>query len=101
MSYNYSPRGVVPTLPSWLPPCSPTPRQRSTVPVGARASGALRRRLLVVDVAVPLVLLAAAHTTGGHTGLTEKDRVEAAPQARTGKSELLRTAWINLGVLMR
>jgi len=27
--------------------------------------------------------------------------VEAAPQARTGKSELLRTAWISPGVLMR
>jgi len=27
--------------------------------------------------------------------------VEAAPQARTGKSELLRTAWIIPGVLMR
>jgi len=26
---------------------------------------------------------------------------EAAPQARTGKSELLRTAWIIPGVLMR
>jgi len=27
--------------------------------------------------------------------------VEAAPQARTGKSEVLRTAWIIPGVLMR
>ena len=27
--------------------------------------------------------------------------VDAAPQARTGKSELLRTAWISPGVLMR
>ena len=27
--------------------------------------------------------------------------VDEAPQARTGKSELLRTAWISPGVLMR
>jgi len=79
MRYNYSPRGVVPTLLSWLPPCSPTPRHRSTVPVGGRASGALRRRIVLVDVAVPLVLLAVSHTTGGHTGLAEKDRAGVAP----------------------
>jgi len=51
----------------------------STAPVAGRTSGALRRRLVVVDVAVPLVLLAAAHTTGGHTGLAEKDRAGIAP----------------------
>jgi len=30
-----------------------------------------------------------------------EEAVEAAPQARTGKSELLRTVWISPGVLMR
>jgi len=34
----------------------------------------LRRRLLVVDVAVTQVLLGAAHATGGHAGLAEEDR---------------------------
>jgi len=47
--------------------------------VAGRTSGALRRRLLVVDVAVTLVLLAAAHATGGRTGLAEKDRAGVAP----------------------
>jgi len=47
--------------------------------VAGRASGALRRRLLVVDVAVPLVLLVAAPTTGGRSGLAEKDREGIAP----------------------
>jgi len=42
------------------PPGSPTPRQRYTALVAGRTSGALRRRLLVVDVAVTLVLVAAA-----------------------------------------
>jgi len=41
--------------------------------VAGRTSGALRRRILLVDVAVTLVLLAVAHATGGHTYLTEKD----------------------------
>jgi len=42
--------------------------------VAGRTSGALRRRLLVVDVAVTQVLLAAAHAPGGHVGLAEDDR---------------------------
>jgi len=42
--------------------------------VAGGTSGALRRRLLVVDVAVTQVLLTAAHTPGGHAGLAEKDR---------------------------
>jgi len=42
--------------------------------MAGQTSGALRQRLLVVDVAVTLVLLAAAHTTGGHASLAEKDR---------------------------
>jgi len=42
--------------------------------VAGGTSGALRRRLLVVDVAVTQVLLTAAHTPGGHTGLAEEDR---------------------------
>jgi len=47
--------------------------------MAGQTSGALRRRLLVVDVAVTLVLLAAAHATGGHTGLAEKDRAGVTP----------------------
>jgi len=46
--------------------------------VAGRTAGALRRRLLVVDVAFTLVLLAAAHATGGHTGLSKKDRMGVA-----------------------
>jgi len=42
--------------------------------VARRNSRALRRRLLVVDVAVTQVLLAPAHATGGHAGLAENDR---------------------------
>jgi len=42
--------------------------------VAGRTSGALRRRLLVVDVVVTQVLLAAAHATGGNAGLAEEDR---------------------------
>jgi len=47
--------------------------------VAERTLGALRRRLPVVDVAVPLVLLAATHATGGHTGLAKKDRAGVTP----------------------
>jgi len=42
--------------------------------VAGRTSEALRRRLLVVDVAVMQVLLTTAHTPGGHAGLAEEDR---------------------------
>ena len=61
------------------PPCSSTPRQGSTALVTGRTSGALRRRLLVVDVPVTLVLLAATNATGGHSGLAEKDGAGVAP----------------------
>ena len=47
--------------------------------MAGRTSRALRRRLLVVDVAVTLVLLTAAQATGGHTGLAEKYRAGVAP----------------------
>jgi len=68
------PFSSVPTSRGRASRCARTTRHSS-----GRASGALRRRLLLVDVAVPLVLLAAAHTTGGHTGLAEKDRAGVAP----------------------
>jgi len=47
--------------------------------VAGRTSWALPRRLLVVDVAITLVLLAAGHATGGYTVLAEKDRAGVAP----------------------
>jgi len=47
--------------------------------VAGQTAGALRRWLLVVDVAVVLMLLAAARTTGGHADLAEEDRAGIAP----------------------
>ena len=61
------------------PFCSTTPRQRPTAPVAGRASGARRPWLPVVDVAVALVLLAAAHASGGHAVLVDKDHAGIAP----------------------
>ena len=49
-------------------------------PLGTgRTAGALRRRLLVVDVAVAVMLLPAMGTTGGQANLATENRADAAP----------------------
>jgi len=54
-------------------------RRRSTPLVAGRTTGTLRRRLLVVDDAVELVLLTAVSPTGGDADLTEENRAAIAP----------------------
>jgi len=54
-------------------------RQRPTPPGAGWTTGALRRRFLVVDVAVALVLLTAVGPTGGHADLTKENRAGMTP----------------------
>jgi len=79
-STTKTPEGTALPIPSLLtPPWSTAARRRPTPPVTGPTKGALRRRLLVVDVAVAVMLLAAVGPTGGHADFAKENRAGGTP----------------------
>jgi len=94
------PRAPPPTLPLLSPPRpgSTAARRRPALLGTGRTTGALRRRLLVVDVAIGVMLLTTVCPTGGHADLAKENRADAAPIDQL--EQLIQVTGRNLGVVV-